>query len=57
MGDEGRSRRASADPGPLDTTWLSAVSEGASQDAGVPGTFLGDYLPLLADAATVGRVS
>jgi sugar diacid utilization regulator len=32
------------------------VSEGASQDAGVPGTFLGDYLPLLADAATVGRL-
>jgi hypothetical protein len=30
--------------------------EGASRDAGVPGTFLGDYLPLLADAATVGRL-
>jgi sugar diacid utilization regulator len=32
------------------------VAQGASQDAGVPSTFLGDYLPLLADAATVGRL-
>jgi sugar diacid utilization regulator len=39
-----------------DTEWLIAVADGASKDAGgVPTTFLGDYLPLLADAATVGR--
>jgi sugar diacid utilization regulator len=36
--------------------WLVAVAEGASQDAGgVPVGLLGDYLPLLADAAVTGR--
>jgi sugar diacid utilization regulator len=36
--------------------WLVAVAEGASRDAGgVPVELLGDYLPLLVDAATYGR--
>src|SRR3954462_2559845 len=36
--------------------WLIDVAEGASRDAGgVPVELLGDYLPLLADAATHGR--
>src|SRR3954465_1983586 len=36
--------------------WLLDVAEGASRDAGgVPVELLGDYLPLLADAATHGR--
>jgi GGDEF-like domain len=37
-------------------TWLSEVAEAASRDAGgVPVELLGDYLPLLADAAVTGR--
>jgi sugar diacid utilization regulator len=37
-------------------TWLGAVAEGASRDAGgVPVELLGEYLPLLADAAIHGR--
>jgi GGDEF-like domain len=36
--------------------WLVDVAEGASRDAGgVPVVLLGDYLPLLADAAVTGR--
>jgi sugar diacid utilization regulator len=36
--------------------WLVGVAEGAGRDAGgVPVELLGDYLPLLADAATYGR--
>ena len=36
--------------------WLVEVAEGASRDAGgVPVELLGDYLPLLADAAIKGR--
>lgn len=36
--------------------WLVQVAAGASQDAGgVPSEFLGDYLPMLAEAATYGR--
>ncbi|AGZ40998.1 PucR family transcriptional regulator [Actinoplanes friuliensis] len=36
--------------------WLIDVAEGAGRDAGaVPVELLGDYLPLLADAATHGR--
>ncbi|MBF9128394.1 helix-turn-helix domain-containing protein [Plantactinospora sp. S1510] len=47
-------RRPSA-PGPEDG-WLVEVAEGASRDAGgVPVELLGDYLPLLADAAAYGR--
>ena len=36
--------------------WLDRVAAEASRDAGgVPGELLGDYLPMLADAATFGR--
>lgn len=39
-----------------DDQWLRDVAEGASRDAGgVPVELLGDYLPLLADAALTGR--
>lgn len=38
-----------------DDTWLVRVAEGASQDAGAPALLLGDYLPMLANAATDGR--
>jgi sugar diacid utilization regulator len=36
--------------------WLRSVARGASRDAGnVPEEFLGDYLPMLAHAATFGQ--
>ncbi|MBB4763534.1 PucR family transcriptional regulator [Amorphoplanes digitatis] len=39
-----------------DDAWLTGVAQGASDDAGgVPVELLGDYLRLLADAATYGR--
>jgi sugar diacid utilization regulator len=39
-----------------DEQWLVVVAAGASRDAGgVPVALLGDYLPLLADAAITGR--
>ncbi|MFI7602219.1 PucR family transcriptional regulator [Actinoplanes sp. NPDC049681] len=39
-----------------DDRWLAEVASGASRDAGgVPVELLGDYLPLLADAAITGR--
>ncbi|HST63906.1 MAG TPA: helix-turn-helix domain-containing protein [Mycobacteriales bacterium] len=45
--------RQSADPA---DDWLTDVAQAASQDAGgVPVELLGDYLPLLADAAVTGR--
>ncbi|MGA5299601.1 PucR family transcriptional regulator [Nucisporomicrobium flavum] len=41
---------------PSDDRWLGEVAAGASRDAGgVPVELLGDYLPLLADAAITGR--
>ena len=50
-----RGGRRPATPGPEDA-WLVEVAEGASRDAGgVPVELLGDYLPLLADAAIKGR--
>ncbi|MFI2713906.1 PucR family transcriptional regulator [Micromonospora sp. NPDC018662] len=47
-------------PGPAgtggDDTWLTSVAREASADAaGVPVELLGDYLPLLRDAAVTGR--
>lgn len=49
-GQRGRSTSGSDDP------WLVGVAEGASRDAGgIPVELLGDYLPLLADAAVSGR--
>ncbi|WP_140404125.1 MULTISPECIES: helix-turn-helix domain-containing protein [unclassified Nocardioides] len=38
-----------------DQEWLVRAAEGASQDAGVPVALLGDYLPMLAEAATHGE--
>ncbi|HET6693130.1 MAG TPA: hypothetical protein VFG97_02410, partial [Pedococcus sp.] len=38
-----------------DGDWLARVAEAASADAGVPHELLGDYLLLLAEAATHGR--
>ena len=50
----GRSRRPQA--GAPDGSWLAEVARSACRDVGdVPVELLGDYLPLLADAATSGR--
>src|SRR5688500_17337243 len=39
-----------------DNDWLIRVAQGASHDAGdVSAELLGDYLPMLAEAATSGR--
>lgn len=51
-------RGASRTDQPLapDEEWLVRVADGAGQDAGGVSTeFLGDYLPMLADAATFGH--
>jgi len=52
-----RRRRGGGGAGALpQDAWLVEVAEGASRDAGgVPVGLLGDYLPLLADAAVSGR--
>jgi hypothetical protein len=43
------------DAGPIDEEWLDRAAEAASTDAGgVSVELLGDYLPMLADAATRG---
>ncbi|GIF01042.1 PucR family transcriptional regulator [Paractinoplanes rishiriensis] len=52
--------RARRNPRPAaagtDQQWLAGVAAEASREAGgVPVALLGDYLPLLADAATTGR--
>jgi sugar diacid utilization regulator len=48
--DGGRRARAA------DDAWLERVAELATQDAGgVPSDLLGEYLPMLAEAATFGR--
>jgi hypothetical protein len=57
---DGRRRRCTPRRGPStrepDDAWLTAVAEAASRDAGgVPVELLGEYLPLLADAAAHGR--
>jgi sugar diacid utilization regulator len=50
-----RGGRRQTEHGPQDA-WLVDVAEAASRDAGgVPVELLGDYLPLLADAAVHGR--
>ncbi|MEV6845726.1 helix-turn-helix domain-containing protein [Actinoplanes sp. NPDC051411] len=57
MTDTSRRRRSRrpATPSPEDA-WLVDVAEGASREAGgIPVELLGDYLPLLADAAIHGR--
>jgi sugar diacid utilization regulator len=48
--------RGRAEAAAADETWLIEVAAGACRDAGgVPVELLGDYLPLLADAAISGR--
>jgi DNA-binding PucR family transcriptional regulator len=52
----GGRRRRTASTATAQEAWLAEVADGASRDAGgVPVTLLGDYLPLLADAAVTGR--
>ena len=57
--DRSKGRRAASgtDQPPIDDDeWLVRVAELASSDAGgVSSEFLGDYLPILADAATFGQ--
>ncbi|GAB1689736.1 helix-turn-helix domain-containing protein [Krasilnikovia sp. M28-CT-15] len=54
-GGRQRGKRRPVTPEP-DDAWLVGVAEGASGDAGgVPVELLGEYLPLLADAAAYGR--
>ena len=51
---QGLHRRVEANPG--EGSWLADVARGACRDVGdVPIELLGDYLPILADAATTGR--
>ena len=57
--DRSKSRPAAAGTAQAtgqDEEWLARVADGASRDAGgVSSEFLGDYLPMLADAATFGH--
>jgi sugar diacid utilization regulator len=57
VADSTRRRTArSASASGTDDAWLVEVANGASRDAGgVPVELLGEYLPLLADAAVHGR--
>jgi hypothetical protein len=56
-GGTGRGNRVRSEPGAgSDEEWLVRVGEAASRAAGgVPVELLGEYLPLLADAAAYGR--
>jgi sugar diacid utilization regulator len=57
QGGSSRNRKASTSRSSvIDEAWLIGVAEGASKDSGGVSTeFLVGYLPMLADAATVGR--
>ncbi|GAB3505282.1 helix-turn-helix domain-containing protein [Phytohabitans suffuscus] len=56
MGKDTGGRRGATNVAAPDDTWLVQVGEAASRDAGgVPVALLGNYLPLLADAAVTGR--
>jgi sugar diacid utilization regulator len=56
MTDNGARRARRTAMGDADEQWLAGVASAASHDAGgVPVALLGDYLPLLADAAITGR--
>jgi sugar diacid utilization regulator len=57
QGGSSRSRKAATSRSSVtDEAWLIGVAEGASKDSGGVSTeFLAGYLPMLADAATVGR--
>lgn len=52
--DEQRSQTR-PEPAPADDSWLTEVAQAAGREAGAPVELLGDYLTLLADAATTGR--
>jgi sugar diacid utilization regulator len=53
---DGRQARARTETLSVDSAWLTEVAESASRDAGgAPVELLGDYLTLLAEAATYGR--
>lgn len=43
-------------PGSGEVDWLARVAAGASQDSGAPQELLGEYLPLLDDAATLAQL-
>lgn len=53
MASTSRTRRGAADGSPHD--WLTSVSAAAAKASRVPEHLLGDYLPMLADAAVHGR--
>ncbi|MGZ3144482.1 PucR family transcriptional regulator [Lentzea chajnantorensis] len=56
MTSKGRRRSRKADPDEVGDAWLAAVARDVSAAAGdVPVELLGDFLPLLADAAANGR--
>jgi sugar diacid utilization regulator len=56
MTDRGTQRPVRAPVVAADDSWLAEVARGACAEVGeVPIELLGDYLPLLADAATSGR--
>ncbi len=56
MTDTGATKRG-ADSLPGGEAWLVTVADGASRDAGgVPVDLLGDYLPMLAAAASTGKL-
>jgi hypothetical protein len=56
VSNDGARRNPRPVAGDADGQWLADVAAGASRDAGnVPVTLLGDYLPMLADAAITGR--
>jgi sugar diacid utilization regulator len=56
MTDRGTQRAGRAPVVAADDSWLAEVARGACAEVGeVPIELLGDYLPLLADAATSGR--
>jgi sugar diacid utilization regulator len=49
-------KAATTQPSAMEEAWLAGVPEGASKDSGgVSPEFLAGYLPMLVDAATIGR--
>jgi sugar diacid utilization regulator len=51
-----RTRVPNGEPGDDGDPWLAEAAQRASRDTGVPHVLLGDYLPMLAAAATFGRL-
>jgi sugar diacid utilization regulator len=49
-------KAATTQPSAMEEAWLAGVPEGASKDSGgVSPEFLAGYMPMLVDAATIGR--